>query len=125
MRTVAIIEVDTWVSLSDPRPGQSHRRHHGMSNPCSAHVCIIQRRLIVRDGGAARPGEIKNWRRVVFADLIGPEFGVGPKYLIATNPCITFEIKVCAQRALVLEHNKIPSLRIQRVVRCSTLPMIF
>ena len=95
MRTVAIIKINGWIGLSDLRPGQSHRRDHGMSNLCGAHICIVQRFLIVRYG-FPRPGKIEHRRRVVFADFIGPEFGVGMKNLIAADTRIPFEINVRA-----------------------------
>src|ERR1043166_4082407 len=123
MRSIAIIQIDTRICLPHSRPGQANGRHQRVSRSGSANVCVIQRRLIHRCGPAS-PRKIKNGRGVMFADFVGPAFGIRTKYLVSSDSRLTFEVKVNSQRALVLQDDKIPSLRVQRLMRGRTLPMI-
>src|SRR5689334_19129568 len=89
----------------------------------SANVGVIQRCLIGRCGSAG-PRKVKDGHGVMLADLAGPAFGIRTKYLVASYSRLPFEVKVNSQSALVLQDDKVPSLRVQRLMRRRTLPMI-
>src|SRR5689334_6603204 len=87
------------------------------------NVGVIQRCLICRCGSAS-PREVKDGRGVMLADFAGPAFGIRTKYLVASYSRLAFEVQVNPQRALVLEDDKVPGLRVQRLMRHRALPMI-
>ena len=83
MRAIAIIKIDIGSCFPHLRPGQANRRHQRVSRFGGMDVGVVQRCLIDRCGFAS-PRKIKDRRRVVFADFIGPEFRIRTKYLVAS-----------------------------------------
>src|SRR5689334_9133411 len=111
MCSVVKVKVDTGSGLPYARPSQTNGRHQRVSCLSSVNVGVVQCRLIGRRGFAS-PREIKDRRRVMLANFVGPEFGIRTKQFVTAHSRLAFEVEINPECALVLQHDKIPSLRV-------------